>query len=184
MVQLREKDLPGGQLMDLALELRLATEGAASLFLNERVDVALAAGADGVQLGETALSVEATRRVAGGGMLVGRSVHGTDGAEAAAEAGADLLVAGTVYSSRSHPSVAAQGLAVIAHICREVDVPVLGIGGITQENVAEVMGAGASGVAVIGAILGAADPEDAARRLRAAMELAWTPASQGPVRAG
>ena len=102
LVQLREKGLTGGPLLELACGLRRVTEGRALLFVNERVDVAAACGADGVQLGEEGLSVQAARRVAGPGMLVGRSVHTVEGAVTAAGEGADLLLLGAVFATPSH----------------------------------------------------------------------------------
>jgi thiamine-phosphate diphosphorylase len=171
-VQLREKDLPPDELLALARALRVAIGDRALLFVNGDVDVALAAGADGVQLGEAAMAVAAARRRAGGRLLIGRSVHDVAGAVAAAQEGADLLIAGTVYPSRSHPGGDTGGPDLIRRIVAAVHVPVLGIGGITQENATAVIAAGAAGVAVISAILAAPDPARAAAKLRAAVEAA------------
>ena len=101
MVQLREKDMPGGPLLELAHRLRDLTAGRALFIVNERMDVALASQADGVQLGEDAMPVEATRELAAHS-LIGRSVHDPQGAAEAERAGADFLVAGTIFSSPSH----------------------------------------------------------------------------------
>ena len=106
MVQLREKDLPAGKLLDLAVRLRSITSGRALLIVNDRVDVALAAGADGVQLPEDGLAVDAARQV-GGNMLVGRSVHSVAGGVQAVADGADFLVAGSVFAT----SVTSGGIA-------------------------------------------------------------------------
>ena len=162
LVQLRDKDLPGGELLALARELLRALEGRAPLVINERVDVAVAAGAQGVQLGEDALSVEEARKILPPGSCVGRSVHSVDGAIEAENAGADFLVVGTMFATGSHPGAAAS--------CR---APLLGIGGITPDNLAMVVRAGASGVAVIRSILGAEDPERAARTLKESLSEAW-----------
>jgi thiamine-phosphate pyrophosphorylase len=172
-VQLREKDLPDRPLLALARALREATAGAALLFVNGRVDVALAADADGVQLGEAALSVAAARRLAGRRLVIGRSVHDVAGAAAAERAGADLLVLGTVYPSRSHPGGAAGGEALVRQVCARVHLPVIGIGGITAANAAAVVRAGAAGVAVISAILAAPEPAEAAAALRRAVDTAY-----------
>jgi thiamine-phosphate pyrophosphorylase len=171
-VQLREKDLPAGALLALAKRLRVRIEGRALLFVNDRVDVALASEADGVQLPEDGLPVAEAYRLAGVALLVGRSVHDVEGAVAAAEAGADLLIAGTIYPSRSHPEGVVAGPALITQI--RMALPrysglLLGIGGITKENVTEVLAAGADGVAVISALLGAPDVRQAAQELRGAM---------------
>ena len=170
LVQLREKGLAGGPLLELACSLRRVTEGRALLFVNERVDVAAACGADGVQLGEEGLSVQAARRVAGPGMLVGRSVHTVEGAVTAQEEGADLLLVGAVFTTPSHAGAQPAGTGLLAAAAAQVKTPLAGIGGITAANVGEVMKAGAAGAAVIRAILGAEDPQRAARELRSAMD--------------
>ena len=94
IVQLREKDMPGGFLLEVALRLRQVTRGRALLFVNDRVDVALACGADGVQLGEEAMPVQVVRQLTGDKMLLGRSVHDIEGVTAASGQGADLLIVG------------------------------------------------------------------------------------------
>ena len=173
MVQLRERDLPGGELLKLAERLRESTEGTALLFVNDRVDVALACGADGVQLGEAGLDVGAARRVAGNSLLVGRSVHSVEGAAEAEREGADFLVVGTIYPTSSHHAEEPAGPQLLARIASRVATPFVGIGGINAANVGEVVEAGASGVAVISAILTAKDPEAAASQLKMAIDAAW-----------
>lgn len=174
LVQLREKDLPGGPLLELAAKVRERIDDRALLLVNERVDVAAALPAAGVQLGEAALPVAAARRILGADALIGRSVHSPAGAQVAAAAGADFLVAGTMYASRSHPGEPPAGPALIRQIAAGVNVPVIGIGGIATANVGAVMQAGAAGVAVITGILAAPDPERAAAQLKAAMRAALT----------
>lgn len=164
MVQLREKDLPSGKLMDTALTLRRLTQGRALLFINDRVDVAVASGADGVQLGEDAMSVSAAR-VAGPGLLVSRSVHDVEGAARAQSDGADMLVAGTIFPSASHPGGCPAGVEFLERLRFAVSVPYIAIGGVTENNAASAMNAGASGVAVIGAIARSQDPRRAAHGL-------------------
>jgi thiamine monophosphate synthase len=109
------------------------------------------------------------------GGLVGRSVHSISAALKAQEDGADFLVLGTVFPSLSHPGGPAGGLKLVEDVTTIVDVPVIGIGGITPENAGQVVSAGAAGVAVIRAILGDPDPEGAARRLRATLDAAGAP---------
>ena len=99
MVQLREKDLPGGRLLELAERLRESVGDSALLVINERVDVAVACGADGVQLGEEAIPTAAARAILGPKPIIGRSVHSQDGAAQAADDGADYLIVGTVFAS-------------------------------------------------------------------------------------
>jgi thiamine biosynthesis protein ThiS len=171
-VQVREKDLADADLLALARDLREVTRGRALLFVNGHADVALAAAADGVQLGEDAEPVEAVRRRVGDRLLIGRSVHTVEGALAAEEAGADLLVLGTIYPSRSHPGGATGGSDLVARVSRRTRLPVIGIGGITEANAGEVIRAGAAGIAVISAILTAAEPVRAAATLRAVVNAA------------
>ena len=167
MVQLRGKDLPGGELLLLAQQMREVTLGKALFLVNERVDVALAAGADGVQLGEAAMPVEAVRELSGDRLLIGRSVHSQEGAEEAEAQGADFLIAGTIFSTASKSGVAPAGPELLSQIAKTVTLPFLAIGGVNRENVAQVMEQGCSGVAVISAILGATDPGLAAQGLKA-----------------
>lgn len=173
MVQLREKDLPGGLLLELALSLKEAIGRNALLIINERVDVAVASAAAGVQLGEEALPVAAARQVLGPGHLIGRSVHSGDGAAQAVTQGADFLVVGSMYTTRSHPGVRPAGPELVHRIAKSCSVPLIGIGGINPANVGEVLRAGARGVAVISNILAAPQPEMAARQLKQAMLAAW-----------
>ena len=153
--------------------MRKTTQGSALLFINERLDVAMACGADGVQLGEEGLPVAAARELAGEGLLIGRSVHSQEGALAAEAGGADLLVAGAVFPTASHQEEEPAGPQLLSRIADRTSIPLLGIGGINESNVAEVIEAGASGAAVVSAILVAADPEQAARELKDAIETAW-----------
>ena len=185
-VQLRAKEMPGGQLLSLAKELRRAVGDRALLIVNERVDVAAAARADGVQLGEEALPVSAATALLAPGSLVGRSVHSADGADRAVSDGADFLVVGTMFATVSHPGEAPAGPALLRDIVGRCDLPLIGIGGITPANAAEVMAAGASGVAVIRSVLAADDPRGAASDLAAAVQEAWRnhPAGEPEPRTG
>ncbi len=170
IVQLRDKNLPGGQLMDLASILRRMIRGKAMLLVNERVDVAVAVQADGVQLGEAALPTGVARAILGDSAMVGRSVHSVSGATDAQQQGADFLLVGTMFATRSHPGEEPSGPGLLTRIgSAGVAIPKLGIGGITEDNVGQVLGAGAQGVAVITSILAADDPRIAAMRLKEAM---------------
>ena len=173
LVQIREKDLPASQLLALARRLRELINGRALLFVNDRVDVAVACGADGVQLGEEGLPVEAARRVAGRRLLVGRSVHSVEGAVTAEAQGADLLVVGAIFPSRSHAEPVPAGLGLLQQVSRRVRIPFLAIGGVTAENVPSVLEAGASGAAVISAIARSEDPRAASTKLAERMREAW-----------
>lgn len=177
MVQLREKDLPGGRLLALADALKNAIGDSSLLVINERVDVASRANADGVQLGEEALSVSSARDIIGPDVAVGRSVHSLEGAVQAAKEGADFLVVGTMFASSSHPGEKPAGPDLIRKIAMECSLPIIGIGGINLSNIEQVMEAGASGVAVISSILAASDPREAAHRMKQAM-LSTRPANR------
>ena len=169
MVQLREKDMPPFELLRLARRLRRITEDRALLIVNDRVDVAMLAGADGVQLGETALDVADVRHLVGPDMLIGRSVHSEVGAVDAECQGADYIILGTVFETASHPEGHIGGLDLVREVTEAAGIPVLGIGGITSDNANSVVEAGASGVAVITAITMAEDPQIAATHLAAAV---------------
>lgn len=173
MVQVREKNLPGGHLLELGARLRHAIKRPALLIFNERVDVALACGADGIQLAEDALPVHVTRHLVDHDVLIGKSVHSVESAVVAAEQGADFLVVGTIYETRSKPGANAQGLDLLRAVGKRVNVPYLAIGGINESNVAQAIEAGASGVAVISALLDVPDTRSMALKLRAELDRSW-----------
>jgi thiamine-phosphate pyrophosphorylase len=164
-VQLREKDLPAGELFALAQRLREVTRERALLVVNDRADVALACNADGVHLGEASLPVAAGRRIIGREKLLGRSVHTVAAATEAERDGADYLIAGAIFPTASHPDAAPQGLDFLREVCAAVKIPVFAIGGITRANARDCLAAGAHGVAVMGEIIGADKPEQRAREL-------------------
>ena len=174
LVQLREKELPAEEVYLTAKRLRVITRDKALLFVNDRVDIALAAKCDGVQLGENAMPTSAARAVCGARLLIGRSVHSLEGAKRAEGDGADLLVLGTIFPTGSHPGAVTAGVELVRAVAEEVSLPVLAIGGINNDNVASVIRAGASGVAVISAISGSPDPETAASALKSKMLEAWS----------
>lgn len=179
MVQLRKKDLPGRALLEVGQRLKQAIDGRALLIINERVDVAQACDADGVQLGEDGLPVPVVRRLLGEGKLIGRSVHSVEAAMQAESEGADFLVVGTIFTTGSHPGAQPAGVELLAQVARQAKVPFLGIGGITAENVPEVMRAGASGAALISAILSAPDPQGAAAHIKRRMGIVGERAPPG-----
>lgn len=165
-VQLREKDLPTRELLKLADTLRASTRRhGARLLVNDRADVALAAGADGVQRTHISLPASALRAIAPTGFLVGASVHSEAEAREAVAQGADFVVFGPVYDTASKrrygPPQGVAALEAVAHAA--AGRPVLAVGGLTPERVPEVLAAGAAGVAVIGAIYAAPRPADATR---------------------
>ncbi len=166
-VQLREKDLEGGELYRLAGRLRdLTARYAARLLINDRLDVALAAGADGVHLGQTSLPVSTARQLLGPDKLIGVSTHSPD--EITAAQGADFVVFGPVYFTPSKAGYGQpQGVARLRQAVRHSPVPVFAIGGIQADRIAAVRSAGAHGVALISALSAAAEPSRAAHELLA-----------------
>ena len=158
-IQLREKDLPVRELLELAGKLRLLTEKyGAMLFINDRVDAALASGADGVHLGVDGIPPGAVRKIAGEKLMIGASTHSMEEARRAERSGADFITMGPIYETPSKIKYGPPlGLRIIAEAARELSIPVFALGGIKKENMAEALGAGAYGIALISAILGAGD---------------------------
>ena len=169
LVQMREKDLPDAAQLALAHRLREAAGGDALLFVNDSLSVAEASGADGVHLGERSRTVASARAAAARPLLIGRSAHDADAARDATAQGASLIVAGAIYSSPTHPGQTPAGVGLVSACAAVVDVPVVAIGGIAAGNAGAVMEAGAAGVAVISAILGAPNPGEAAAELAASV---------------
>jgi thiamine-phosphate pyrophosphorylase len=159
-VQLREKDLTAAQLFKLAAELRqLTREYGAKLLINDRIDVALAVAADGVHLGKAGLPVSEARRILGSKRLIGYSAHSTDEALQAQLGGADFVTFGPVYHTPSKAQYGEPlGLSALAETTRVVSIPLFALGGVKMSSVAEVLAAGAYGVALISAIMAAPDP--------------------------
>ena len=170
MVQLREKSLSTGELYELAAKLRIVTQGKALLIINDRLDVALAVDADGVHLPSNSLPSCAVKKLGGGRLLVGRSVHSVEEAVAAESDGVDYLILGTIYGTASHPGHPPSGPGLIEAVKARVRTHLYAIGGISASNADEVMSAGADGVAVIRSILGAPDPGIAAREIAEIVE--------------
>ncbi|MDS0219771.1 thiamine phosphate synthase [Haloarcula sp. S1AR25-5A] len=175
VVQLREKDRTARERYEIGRKIRkLTRESGVTFVVNDRVDLAQALDADGVHLGDDDLSVSVARDLLGDDALIGRSVSTVDDAREAAAAGADYLGVGAVFATGSKDDIDDEEHAVgtdrVAAIAEAVDIPFVGIGGITAENATEVVEAGADGVAVITAITKADDPAAATAELRNAVE--------------
>jgi thiamine-phosphate pyrophosphorylase len=160
-VQLREKDLECKKLLDLADKARaLCARYHAALLINDRIDVALAVDADGVQLGQSSLPVHTARKLLGPARMIGASTHSLQEAQEAERSGADFVLFGPVYFT---PSKAAfglpQGVAALKKVVENTTLPVYAIGGIKPDNVKEVLATGICGVALISALLAAPDPK-------------------------
>jgi len=149
LVQLREKHLTARQLFELAVDAAGVTRGSKTrLLVNDRFDIAIAAGADGVHLPSDSLPVDVVREKVGPKMIIGVSTHNTEEVVAAAEQGGDFAVFGPVFETPGKSQ--AKGIGSIAEVCRASgDFPVVGLGGVDQGNFRSVIDAGAAGFAAI-----------------------------------
>ena len=173
VVQLRDKHALGRALYDKALLLRdVSAQEGAVFIVNDRVDVALAAGADGVHLGQDDLPTQAVRRVVGQRMILGISVETLDQARHAAASGADYLGVGPIFPTTTKEIAGVTGPELITLIKQEIDLPLIAIGGIGLDNIAQVARAGADGAAAISALMGATNIRQAAEALVAAFKAA------------
>ncbi len=165
--QIRDKHADGEQLVAYAraAKRRLKT-GSAGLIINDRIDVAQAADADGVHLGQDDITLEDAQRVVGQSMLIGVSTHNLDQAEIAEQQGADYIGMGPTFASATKSFDAYAGLEFVREIHQRIHLPAFAIGGIDQENVADIIRAGCRRVAVSAAIHAASDPCLAASRLK------------------
>ena len=165
-VQVREKDLPGGRLFQLLENLRrLPEKGSSRLLVNERLDVAITAAADGVHLPADSLPLPAVRSRAGDSLQLGISCHSEQEVEQAGRDGASYVLLGPVFETPSKPGVQPLGLSSLAAICQRQAVPIFALGGIDLRNAASCIGAGAKGVAGIRLFQQAPDLEELCRFL-------------------
>ncbi len=173
MVQLRGKSWKDRQFFETALELqKFLDQKGIPLIINDRVDIALATHATGLHLGQQDLPLSVARQILGPGFIIGISVNNPEEAHEAEKQGADYLGAGPVFWTSSKPDLRQPiGLDGLRAICSSSSLPVLAVGGVTEENAAAIMAAGASGVAVIKAICAAPDPRLAALNLRKSIDL-------------
>jgi thiamine-phosphate pyrophosphorylase len=166
-VQLREKDCSSREFFDLALSLRFKLEKRrVPLIINDRLDIALAAGAAGVHLGQSDLPLEYARKVGRAGLVIGISANSTAAAVEAERRGADYIGLSPVFSTPTKTDTAEpMGFKGIEKIRKAVRIPLVGIGGLNAENAGEAIRHGADGIAVVSAIMSAPDPEEAAAKL-------------------
>lgn len=169
-VQLRERGLPIRDLLGMAEDLQ-RTAPEAEIFINDRIDVALAGGSCGAHLRESSLPTRVARDLLGPARLLGRSVHSIEGVVVAEGEGADFVVLGPIYETPSKQKYGPPlGLRTLEEAARSARIPVFAIGGITAVRAREVRRAGGYGVAVISSILSASDVEETTRALLAALE--------------
>lgn len=154
-VQLREKDLSIRELLNLAYRMRdLTLKHDAQLFINDRIDIAIAVGADGVHLGGTSMPAYAARKAGGSKLLIGVSTHSMKEAESAEQDGADFITLGPVFETHSKMQYGSPiGTELLQTVSKTAKIPVYALGGITLSRVSEVIQSGAHGIALISAIL-------------------------------
>ena len=173
VVQLREKTMPLGDLYPVARALRKRCREAGCLFIvNDRVDLALAVEADGVHVGQDDLPAREARRLLSPGMILGVSTHDENQARRARDDGADYVAVGSMFPTGSKAGFRLVGPDLVRRVRPEIRVPLVAIGGVTTDNVAEVIRAGADAVAVISAVCAAPDPAAAARAFLEAIRTA------------
>ena len=169
VVQLRMKDTDGGEMLAMAKGIaELAQQYCKFFIVNDRIDIAILAGADGVHLGQSDIPVEEARRLTGDEFIIGISVSTVEEAVKAVEEGADYLGVGAIFNTSTKPDAdQGIGLDTLMEIREAVDVPVVAIGGINKGNINDVVKAGADGVAVVSAIMAKPDIKAAAHELKA-----------------
>ncbi|MCC9604923.1 thiamine phosphate synthase [Blastopirellula sp. JC732] len=171
ILQLRDKRLDDKTLLERARHLRKMTSESSTFFIvNDRVDIAALAGADGVHVGQEELSVKEARAILGVDKLVGVSTHSIEQARRAVLDGADYIGVGPTFPSQTKSFDQFPGLDLVRQVADEIRLPAFAIGGISAENVGQVIDAGLTRVAVSGAVAAAKDPKSAAAKLRAILQ--------------
>jgi thiamine-phosphate pyrophosphorylase len=168
VIQLRKKTMAKGEQYAIARALRRLTQLHGALFIvNDHADIAIAADADGVHLGQDDLPPSVVRELPGfDGRLIGRSTHDLEQAKLAIDEGADYIAVGPVYPTPTKAGRPAVGTALVSQVAAIADRPFLAVGGIDDENLPAVVEAGAGAIAVVRAVYDAVEPAEAARRLR------------------
>lgn len=169
VIQLRAKEMSSREFLDLSREAReLCRAAGALLIVNDRTDIALASEADGVHLGQEDLPLGVAQRLMEKEKIIGISTHDLAQAEEAERGGADYIGFGPIFGTATKDTgYSPRGLAMLREIRKAVKIPIVGIGGITENNVAQVWEAGADAAAIIGDLLGADDVAEKVRRILA-----------------
>ena len=166
LLQLREKDRSTREYIETAEKVHeLARAYNVPLIIDDRLDVALAVGAEGVHLGQSDMPVATARRIAGPGMIIGATAKTVEQAKEAEAQGADYLGVGAIYPTTTHVKTKITPVSTLDAICKEVSIPVNAIGGLNKTNLGVLEGVGISGICVVSAIMKASDPEAEARIL-------------------
>ena len=166
-IQLREKDKSDRQILDLGSQIAgLCHESKALFIMNDRPDLAVLAGADGVHLGQDDLTINQARKIILSRMIVGKSAHNLSEARLALDEDPDYLAVGSIFASGTKPDVSVAGTELIQEVKKLYNGPIIAIGGITPDNAQMAIAAGASGIAVCQAVLGVDSPKTACRNIR------------------
>ncbi len=172
MVQLREKNVNSYLIYQRALSIKKITdEYHIPLIINDRLDIMLAVGADGVHLGQQDIPVKIARKLIGKDKIIGVSAHCPEEAEKAEQDGADYLGVGAIFPTETKKDIIITPVNVLREIKETVSVPVVAIGGINQNNINTLKGSHVDGVAVISAIMKSKDPKSSAVALKASVFL-------------
>lgn len=167
VLQLRDKTGSTRQVIGQAERLLAVTRPAAvPLIINDRIDVAVAVGADGVHVGQDDLPVSVARQILGPDRIIGKSTHSLQQALEADREGVDYLAVGPLYPTPTKPDSQSVGLGMINEVRTQIHTPLIVIGGIEEDTLPDILQAGATCVAVVRAVCGAEDPEEAARTLK------------------
>ena len=171
-IQFRSKSGSTREMIDSAMQMKaLCSEAGVPLIINDRVDVALAVGADGVHLGQDDFPIPLARKLLGPDVIIGGSAGDMEEAKKCLSDGADYIGSGPVYGTASKSDAGpATGVGNIRMIAHQVPLPVIAIGGITTSDIHELLSAGVYGIAVISAVCMDDDPEAAARRFRSELD--------------
>lgn len=167
LIQLREKNISSRLFYEEAVALkRLCLRLNVPLLINDRLDIALAAGADGVHIGQSDIPIEAVRRLLGNDSIIGVSAGSVEEAVTAEKQGADYLGVGAVFPTATKDDAENVGIDMLKEVRSNVKIPIVGIGGINPGNIEKLNGTGIDGVAVVSCIMASADPKSAASELK------------------
>ncbi|MCI0448981.1 MAG: thiamine phosphate synthase [Chlorobi bacterium] len=171
VIQLRDKSLPTGELIETAIKIKkLCSKHKVLFIINDRVDIALISKADGVHLGKQDISIKDTRKLLGKNKIIGGTAHSLKEAIKREKEGADYIGFGHIYPTESKLKKAKpKGINYLKRVVKKVKIPVLAIGGINQVNIKDVICTGVHGAAVIGAVVKSTSPVKAVKKLRNAI---------------
>ena len=167
MIQLRDKNLSDREFLNLSVELEAICKRYNVYFtVNNRIDIANASGIDGVHIGQSDLPVDYARKILGPTKIIGLSASNYEQVAQASKQDIDYIGYGAIFATETKPESQASGLAALSEIKKQVNIPLIAIGGIDETNVADVICAGADGVAVVRAVCGAQDVKKAAENIK------------------